>query len=75
MNYIKYNTISCKRCFYLLICNELFCIDQENQLLIITNTMNIITILQPSNFNVFLHLDQNKLITVSISNHAKINGI
>ena len=35
--------------------NELTGIDQQNQLLIITNTMNIIIILQPSNFNVFLH--------------------
>ena len=52
MNYGKYDTICCKRCFYLFICNGLFCIDQENQLLIMTNTMNIITILQPSNFNV-----------------------
>ena len=32
---------------------ELSCIDHENQLLIITNTMNIITFLQPLNFNVF----------------------
>ena len=55
MNCDKYNTICCKRCFYLLNCNELSCIDQGNKLLIITNTMNIITILQPSNFNVFLH--------------------
>ena len=31
------------------------CIDQGNQLLIITNTMNILTILQPSNLNLFLH--------------------
>ena len=52
MNYGKYNTICCKHCFYLLICNELSCIDQGNQLLI----MNIITILQPSNFIVFLHV-------------------
>ena len=41
--------------FILLICNELSCIDQGNQLRIIINTMNINTILQPSNFNVFLH--------------------
>ena len=46
---------ACKRCFYLFICNELFCIDQENQLLIITNTMNIIAILDSSIFNVFLY--------------------
>ena len=38
--------------FYLLIYNELSNIDQ---LLMIKNTMNIITILQPSNFIVFLH--------------------
>ena len=37
----------------MLICSELSYIAPENQLLIITNTMNIITILQPSNFNVF----------------------
>ena len=49
MNYVKYDTICCKRCFYLLICNELSCIDQGNQLLILTNTMNITTIVQPSN--------------------------
>ena len=55
MNYGKYDAICCKHCFYLLICNELSCIDQGNQLPIITNTMNIITFLQPSNFNVFLH--------------------
>ena len=55
MNYDKYDTLCCKRCFYLLIRNELSCIDQGDQLLIITNTMNIITIVQPSNFNVFLH--------------------
>ena len=36
MNCGKYDTISCKR-------NELSCIDQGNQLLIIKNTMNIIT--------------------------------
>ena len=30
-------------------------IDQRNLSLIITNTMNIITILQPLKFNVFLH--------------------
>ena len=55
MNFDKYDTIYCKLCFYLLMYNELFCIDQGNQLLIITNTMNIIKILQPYNFNVFLH--------------------
>ena len=54
MNYGKYDNINCKCCFYLLICNELSCIDQKNELLIITNTMNIITILQLSNFNLFL---------------------
>ena len=26
MNFGKYDTICCRRCFYLLICNELFCI-------------------------------------------------
>ena len=55
MNYDKYDIFRCKRCFYLFICNELSCIDQGNQLLITSNTMNIITNLQPSNFNVFLH--------------------
>ena len=55
MNYGKKYTICCKRCFYLLICNELYCIDPGDQLQIITNTMNMITILQPSNFNLFLH--------------------
>ena len=55
MNYGKYDTINCKRSIYLLICNELLCIDPGNQLLIITNTMNKITILHPSNFNVLLH--------------------
>ena len=55
MNYGMYNTICCKRYFHLLICNELSCNDPENQLLIITNTMNIITIIQSSNFDVFLH--------------------
>ena len=65
MNYNKYDTICCKWCFlfvdlqwivlYLLICNELFCIDPENQLIKIINTMNIIKIQQPSKFNVFLH--------------------
>ena len=55
MIYGKYDTISCKHYFHLLKCSELSCIDQENLLLIITNTMKIITILQPSNFNVFLH--------------------
>ena len=49
MNYDKHDTI----CISLLICNELSCIDQGSQLLITTNTMNIITILQPLNFNVF----------------------
>ena len=47
--------ICCKGYFSLLICNELSCNDQGNQLIIITNTMNIIKILQLSNFNVFLH--------------------
>ena len=55
MNYGKYDTICCKRCFYLLICNELFCIDSTYQLLMITNTINKITIQQTSIFNVFLH--------------------
>ena len=55
MNYGKYDTICCKRFFYLLICNELSCIDPGYQLLIITNTMKRIKILQPSNFNVYLH--------------------
>ena len=54
MNYDKYNTICCKRCFYFLICNDLSCNDQGNELLIITNTINIITILQLLNLNVFL---------------------
>ena len=53
MNDGKYDTICCKRRFCLLICSELSCIDPGNQLLIIN--MNIITILQPSNFNVSLH--------------------
>ena len=30
-------------------------IDQRDQLLIVTNTIKIITILQPSNFNLVLH--------------------
>ena len=51
MNY----SMSYKHCIYLFICNELYCIDQGDQLLIITNTMNIITILLSSNFNVFLN--------------------
>ena len=55
MNYGKYDTICCKRCFYLVVCNELSSIDPGNQLLIITNTMNINTILQSSNLNVFMH--------------------
>ena len=55
MNYGKYGAICCKRCFYLFICNELSCINRENQLLMIRNTMNIVIILQPSKFNVFLH--------------------
>ena len=57
MNYGKYDIPFVENVvFYLLICNELSCIDQKNQLLkIITNTMNIITILQLSNFDVFLH--------------------
>ena len=55
MNYGKYDTICCKQCFYLLICNELSCIDPGNQLLIITKTINIIKILQPSNSKVFLY--------------------
>ena len=54
MNYNKYDAIFCKRCFYLLICNELSCIDLGNQLLIIINTMDINTIMKPSNFNVLL---------------------
>ena len=39
----------------MLICNELSCIDQGTQLLIITNTMNITTAIQQFNFNIFLH--------------------
>ena len=57
MNNSQYTTICSKRCFYLLICNELSFIDQGNQLPILTNTMNIITILQPSNLNVFCMVD------------------
>ena len=48
MNDIRYDTISYKHYFYLLVCNELSCIDQGNQLLIIKNTMNMVAILQPS---------------------------
>ena len=55
MNYGKYDTICFKRCFHLLICNELSCIVQGNQLLLIINAMNTITIMQPSNFYVSLH--------------------
>ena len=55
MNYGKYDSICCNRCFYSLICNEFPCFDPVNQLLMITNTINIITILQPLHFNVFLH--------------------
>ena len=51
MNFGKNNFIFCKLC--LLICNDLACIDQGDKLMIITNTMNIIIIMQPSNFNVF----------------------
>ena len=54
MNYGNYDTIYCKRCFYLLIYNELSCNDQGIKLLIITNTINVITILQLLNLNVFL---------------------
>ena len=57
MNYGKYDNICCKRYFCLLIFNELSCIDPGNQLLVKTNTINIITILEPSNFKVFLHED------------------
>ena len=53
MNYSKYDIICCKRWFYLLICNELSFINLGDKLLIITNTMNLITILKPSNLNVF----------------------
>ena len=42
MNYGKYDINCCKRCFYLLMCNEFSCIGQGNQLLIIKITMNII---------------------------------
>ena len=51
MNYGKYNTNCYTCCSYLLIFNELSCIDQENQLPIITNIINMITL----NFNVVLH--------------------
>ena len=51
----KHYTIYYKRCFYLLICNEFSCIDKGNQLLIITNTINSITTLHPSNLTVYLH--------------------
>ena len=74
MSYAKYDIIFCKSCFYLLICNELFCIDQGNQLI-------TITILQQSNFNVFLHdysqcsvesfFFPKKIVTLKI-NHAKV---
>ena len=40
-----YDVISCKHCFHLLICNELSCIDQGDQLLIITSTVNIINLI------------------------------
>ena len=33
MNISKYDIICCKRCFYLLICNDLSCIDPKDQLL------------------------------------------
>ena len=39
ISYDKYDTNCCKRYFYLLIYNELYCIDLGNQLLIITNTI------------------------------------
>ena len=55
MNYGKYDAICGKRCYYLFICIEFSTIDKGNQLLIITDKINIITILQPSNSNAFLH--------------------
>ena len=55
MNDDNYETICCKRSFYLLICNNFSCIEQGNRLLVIKNTVKIITILQPSNLNVFLY--------------------
>ena len=48
MNNDNYDTICCKRSFYLLIINGLICIDPGYQLLVKPNTMNIITILQQS---------------------------
>ena len=54
MNHGKYDINCCQSCFYLMIFNELSCIDQRNQLLIIINTMDINTIMKPSNFNVLL---------------------
>ena len=70
MNYGKHDTICCKRCFYLLICNELSWIDEGNQLLITTNTKNMITILQPLNFNVLLH---DYFLTVQLIQIFKLN--
>ena len=40
----NYKTIHCKSMNKNIVCNKLSCIDQGNQLIIITNTMNIITI-------------------------------
>ena len=55
MNYGVYDTICCKYFFYLLIYNELSCINTGNQLHAMTNKTNINTILQSSNFNVVSH--------------------
>ena len=62
MNYDKYDTICCKHCFYLLICNEFSSIDQGNQLLKLTNTMNIITILQKLKNKPFIRIKIQLLI-------------
>ena len=60
--------------FIFLICNELSCIDQGNQWLIITNTINIITIQRPSNFNVFLYVCNFKNLLQIIYQKYMINS-
>ena len=64
MNDGKYDIICCKHCFYLIICNELSCIEKGNKLLIITNTINII-------ISIFVWLINNKNRIKNINNNTK----
>ena len=72
MKYSKYDTICCKHCFYFMIFNELSCIDQGNQLLMITNTIQQISMYYYKNIKQKKRIFRN-VIVIKLTKKAKQN--